>query len=739
LRPVGFARFGTRLEFRGKAMSNLPIRRVVLYKHGVGYFEREAAVSGDETLTLAFKQREVSDVLKSLTVLDLGGGTVSAVSYDSTTPADQLLSEIALTIPDSNSLTKLLPQLRGARVAVRPAGAQPVVGAVLGIDTAEVRTPAGLQQTPRLSILTDAGEVRSFDLFDLDLTLLDEGLRRDLEFLLRTQLGAKKKDARTFTLFAQGAGARTLRLSYVLEAPVWKATYRILLAEGGRSPEPPNPPGPPSLGGKGGDVPTDLPGSASATAVSREESLRGHPSPSGGGAGGGVEPLIQGWAVVDNTSDEDWTDVALTLVAGLPVSFVHDLYTPRYIRRPVVQVKETTGVLPPMSEYGIEEDFPAAFGPMSAEAVMMSAPGEPGPAARKMKSAPLGGGGGRGGYAGPSSVDTQTRERQVGDLFEYAIEKPVTVRRNQSALVPIVLKPFAGRSVLLYQKAARAENPVRCVEFENTTGLTLEGGPVTVLDGGSYVGEAMLDTMKPNEHRLVGYAVELGVRVLDNTDSHDGTVTRVTIKKGALKTHAARVVKTTYTFASKADREQVLYLDHPRDGGKWKLGGGAVPHETTENHWRFKLALPANATTKFAVQQEQAIWQAVGLADFTADQLGGWVSAAWLDAATEAALRDVLAARAEVAGFEARLAALAQERAAIGADQKRLRDNLGSLGDRATEKELRERFVRSLGLQEDRLEEMKADEIRLTADRDAARARLAARLAALDYDGAVRG
>ncbi len=563
----------------------------------------------------------------------------------------------------------------------------PVQGAVLGVDTAEVRTPAGLQQTPRLSILTDVGEVRSFDLFDLDLTLLDDGLRRDLEFLLKTQLGAKKKDARTFTLFAQGEGSRTLRLSYVLEAPVWKATYRILLAQGDE------------------------------------------------------KPLIQGWAVVDNTSDEDWADVALTLVAGLPVSFVHDLYTPRYIRRPVVQVKEATGVLPPMAEAGFDDDFATmALGePMMA----MSADAPQAPAAtRKMRIAAA-----RaqtevveqqwGSRRGPSSVETQTRERQVGDLFEYAIEKPVTVRRNQSALVPIVLKPFAGRSVLLYQKAARAGNPVRCVEFENTTGLTLEGGPVTVLDDGSYVGEAMLDTLKPGEQRLVGYAVELGVRVLDNIDSHDGTVTRVTVKKGALKTHAARVVKTTYTFASKADREQTLYLDHPRDGGRWTLGGAARPHETTENHWRFKLPLPPNSATKFVVQQEQTAWQTYELAEVTDEQLGAWVAASWLDAPTETALCDVLAARAEAAGFEAKLAALAQERAAIGADQKRLRENLGSLGDRATEKELRERFVRTLGKQEDRLEELNAEEAQLTADRDAARARLAARLAALDYDGAV--
>jgi hypothetical protein len=696
-------------------MPNLPIRRVVLYKHGVGYFEREAAVTGDETLSLAFKQREVSDVLKSLTVLDLDGGTVSAVSYDSTTPADQLLSEIALTIPDSGSLAKLLPQLKGARVAVRAAGAAQVQGAVLGIDTAETRTPNGLQQVPRLSVLTDAGEVRSFDLYDADLTLLDDGLRRDLEFYLRTQLGSKKKDARTFTLFAQGAGPRTLRLSYVLEAPVWKATYRILLDE-------------PASGGR--QPPEAMHDHSSG------ESTRGADAPRSPG-----QPLIQGWAVVDNTSDEDWADVALTLVAGLPVSFVHDLYTPRYIRRPVVAVKETTGVLPPMAEAGvgdIDDDLgvQAAAAPAAYAAADLSVPVAN---SRKMMARP--GAGGRGSYDAPasavSSVQTQTRERQVGDLFEYEIERPVTVRRNQSALVPIVLKPFAGRSVLLYQKAARAENPVRCVEFENTTGLTLEGGPVTVLDAGSYVGEAMLDTMKPAEHRLVGYAVELGVRVLDNIDSHNGRVSRVTIKGGTLQTHYAQVQKTTYTFTSKADREQVLYLDHPRGGWKWTLTDTPKPHETTENNWRFRFPLPPTATTRFVVRQEMTLWQTFALAELTEEQLGGWVGASYLDEKTVKALGEVLAALKAEERIDAQLTDLEQERTKIAADQKRLRDNLGSLGDRASEKELRERFVRTLTQQEDRLEALAAEEAMLRRDRDAARDRLASVLGKLDYDAAV--
>jgi len=685
-------------------MSNLPIRRVVLFKHGVGYFEREARVTGDQSLALSFKQREVSDVLKSLTVLDLDGGTVSAVSYDSTKPLEKLLAEIALSIPNSGSLVGLLPQIKGARVAVRPTGGAALQGAILGIDTLETTTDGTTAKHPRLALLTDSGDVRTFDLFDLELTLLDEGIKRDLDFYLRTQLASKKKDARTFTLFAQGDGERTVRVSYVLEAPVWKATYRVILNE-----DAPTPPA---------------------------------PLPEGKGEKE-AQPLIQGWAVVDNTSDEDWSEVDLTLVAGLPVSFTHDLYTPRYIRRPVVEVRETTGVLPPMAEDGFDDDLDDddddefndtgesyASKPvvsdrerMMLKGIRVSAPGMIADAPRAKSAV--------------SSVQAQTRERQVGDLFEYGIEKPVTVRRNQSALVPILLKPFNGRSVLLYQKAARPENPIRCVEFENTTGLTLEGGPVTVLDSGSYVGEAMLDTMKPTENRLVGYAVELAVRVLDNVDSHSDRVTRVVIRNGTLRTHYAQVQKTTYTLSSKSDKEQVLYLDHPRDGREWKLFDTAKPHEITENYWRFRFALPPNAATKFVVQQAQTLYQNWGLADLTEKQFAAWVSAKYLDKPTEKALKDALAQRQKLAQIENKLNKLNEERGKIHTDQQRVRENLGALGDRASEKELRERFVATLGKQEDRLAAMLAEEDTLRADRDAAREKLNELLAKLEYDAEV--
>jgi hypothetical protein len=659
-------------------MAAPPITRVVLYKHGVGYFEREGPVEGDATLSLTFRQGEVSDVLKSLIALDLDGGHVATVSYDSTKPRDQLLAEVALAIPDKDSLVGLLPQLKGTRVSVRPRDGAGAEGLLLGVDRAKWPAGEGAIDAVLLSIVTDAGQVRSFVLHEVEgVEILDDAVRRDLEFYLRTELSSKKKDSRGFTILARGEGRRRLRLGYTVEAPVWRATYRLILGEEG--------------------------------------------SP----------PMIQGWAVVDNTQDEDWENVALSLVSGLPVSFVHDLYTPRYVRRPEVAVEETTGVLPPVVEEGIAavEGFAAVAAGVGAGADRGRMRGM---AARAMPSAAP---------APPrtavSSTPAQVRERKLGDLFAYEIEHPVTIRRNQSALVPIVLRPFRGRPILLYNKQTRAENPMRCVEFENTTGLTLEGGPVTVLEGGDYVGEAMLETLKPDDRRLVPYAVELGVHVLDNIDSHDDRVVRVVIRKGQLKTYYAQVQKTTYTLNNKSAEAQVVELEHPRQGRDWTLDGPAEPREVTENFWRFRFDLPAREVTRFVAQQRRKLHQAFALADLTEAHLGLWLEQRYLDPATEAVLREVLDLGRQSARLGEQIQQLEAERAKVFQDQARLRENLNSLGDRASEKELRERYVRVLNGQEDRLEQIDRELADLAKQRDACRARIDERLGALEFEKAL--
>jgi hypothetical protein len=652
-----------------------PIARVVLYKHGVGYFEREGKIDGDATLSLTFKQTEVSDVLKSLTVLDLNGGHIASVSYDSTKPLEQLLAEVALTIPDQGSLVNLLPQMKGARVALHSGVAEPLEGVILGIDTTERQTGDGIAHVVLLSVLTDKGDIRELDLHTLvAIQLLDATLRRDLDFYLKTQLSAKKKDSRTFTFFAQGQGERTIRLSYTLEAPVWKATYRILLGDDGKP------------------------------------------------------PMIQGWAVVDNMQDEDWDNVQLSLIAGLPVSFTHDLYTPRYIRRPVVRVQETTGVLPPVVEDGM-----ALAAEYEESAVMYaSAPMKMAKSARQLEGimAPMG-------ARGPSSMPTQVRERKVGDLFEYEIEHPVTIKRNQSALVPIVLRDFAGRPVLLYNKQTRAENPMRSVEFKNTTGLTLEGGPVTVLELGTYVGEAMLETMKPDEERLVPYSVELGVHVLDNVDSHNDRVHRVIIRRGQLKAQYLQIEQTTYHFNNKSDTAQVVYLEHPRSSSEWKLFETPDPHEITDSFWRFRFTIDPKKVTAFVVKQRQTLATVYGLTGLSVQQLSIWIEQKYLDAKTQKTLTQVMELRQEIARIDEAMGTLGADRSSLHDEQKRIRENLQSIGDRPGEKELRARYLKTLNAQEDRLEAIDKDVQAKTKAREAAQEKINTVIAKLEYDAEV--
>jgi hypothetical protein len=511
------------------------------------------------------------------------------------------------------------------------------------------------------------------------LQILDPGLRRDLDFYLRTQLSSKKKDSRTFTFFAQGQGTRTVRLSYTLEAPVWKATYRIILGEEGQP------------------------------------------------------PLIQGWAVVDNTQDEDWENVQLSLVAGLPVSFVHDLYTPRYIRRPVVQVQETTGVLPPVVEEGIPMEAMMMEMAEESEAMEPRAGLRVPVRSRQLlaKQAPV-----AMDRAMASSTPAQVRQRKLGDLFEYEIEHPVTIRRNQSALVPIVLRSFEGRPVLLYNKHNRVENPMRSVELKNTTGLTLEGGPVSVQEGGSYVGEAMLDTLKPDEQRLVPYAVELSVHVLDNVESHESNVSRVIIRNRILTFFRGKEQKTTYTFHNKGEVEQLIYLEHGRSQ-RWELVDTPAPHEITEGYWRFRFALPAKKVTAFTIQQRIVTHYDLGLADAADNQLAFWIEQRYFDKKTEKVLGQVFALRRETAVQEERIVRLQQERETIHQEQQRIRQNLEAVGDRPAEKALRVRFVRTLNDQEDRLERISQDIKDAEKARDRCREQMAGLLEKLEYDAVV--
>src|SRR5438045_552575 len=112
-------RFVVTVVFAGVAFAQLPVKRVVLYKNGVGYFEHVGRVQGNQEVAIPFTSGQLNDVLKSLTVLDLGGGRITGVGYGSSAPVDRQLGDLRLPIGEHTTLTDFLGALRGARVEIR--------------------------------------------------------------------------------------------------------------------------------------------------------------------------------------------------------------------------------------------------------------------------------------------------------------------------------------------------------------------------------------------------------------------------------------------------------------------------------------------------------------------------------------------------------------------------------------------------------------------------------------------
>ena len=658
----------------------LPIRKVVLYKHGVGYFERHGDIEGDSAVSLHFKTSEMNDVLKSLTTLDLDGGLIASVSYESTKPLEKQLEDIAIRLTDKNALTGLLAQIKGARVAVE-SGARKVEGTVIGTETVERRDGDGVLHTSYVSLLVDGAAVQSFDLLEIkSLSFLDEDLRKDLQHLLDISISGKKKDLRKLTIFGKGSGKRRLLASYTVETPVWKTSYRILLAA--------------------------------------------------------ARTRIQGWALVDNTQDEDWDDVRLSLVAGLPISFVHDLYSPRYKRRPVVKVQEEEAYAPPVMETSI------MLGALEDAPTLSARRGEG--AARRLavaEAAEIGGMTGDLSVASRSasrerSVQVQTRTVEVGDLFEYAIDNPVSVKRNQSALVPILSAELDGRRVAVYNPEIREKNPMSAVHLRNTTGMTLEGGPLTVLEDESYVGESMLETMKPDEERLVPFSVELGCTVTldDHSDLRDVHFSRVA--GGKLHLHRYRIRRKTYVILNKTDRKLDLFLEH-RFAPGWELVDTPNPAERTDHFYRFRFDVSPKSATKFVVNEKGEESEVLAVHNANRDQLRLWVESKYIDRKTSEAVEECVQLYEKAAALVRRVQERDREISEIFQNQERLRKNLQALGGSQDEKGLRERYVAELSNEEDKIAQYRAESKNMREEKDKREEELRARLGRLNFETAV--
>jgi hypothetical protein len=695
-------------ETQPSAGQSLPLRRVTLYSNGVAYFERRGTVTGRAEIDLSFKQSQVDDVLKSLVVLDLGRGRVGAVSYNSSAPPSARLNEIPFSIDASTNgdaaggMAGVLEQLQGARVAVTAAN-RVVTGAVLTVGERQLPTEKDKPpvKTHTLVITTDSGELQSFDLNDVRaIKLLDEGARHDITQFASASASARRRDAKTITVTSEGDGQREMVISYTIAAPIWKTTYRVVLDPEGK-------------------------------------------------------PFFQGWAVVDNVSEEDWQDVSLSLVSGTPVSFIQPIQKPLYRYRPVIPIPEDLSLNPQIHDadevYAVSHGVPGGVpggvvGGVPGGSIAGDRPAPPPPLAAAAERAQqfnqrrdFSVVENSAGFSRPttsvssaitsgeSGVETAASGSEVGELFEYRVEHPVTVRRDRSALIPILQTKMEGERVSVYNEATRKDRPMHGVRLKNTSALTLEGGSLTVIDGDAYAGEALIERLKSNEQRFISFGLDLAALVTTKFNSERRPVFLVRAQRGVFEAHYHQTQKKTYTIINQTDKQRVVYVEHPIRQG-WKLSDDTQkPSSQTINFYRFRVELKPRETVGLPVIETQALMDTYQLANLTSRDVELFVAGNYIDAAMRAELEKLIDLKLRIGKESLRINALDKEAEEIGDDQKRLRENIATLKNTNEAKQLVARYIAKAGEQETRLEQIAKEKraaqdamAKLTAEFDAA-------------------
>jgi hypothetical protein len=665
--------------------AELPIGQIVLFSSGVGYFQREGTVENSARVDLSFPVQDINDLLKSMVVRDLDGGVVSTVSYDSNAPVEKTLKSFAINLNGNPSFGGILSQARGEKVEVvlqQTNATQPgtMTGTVIGVETQH--QPAGKDATVNVELLNlwCADGMRSLKLAEIQRVrfinpIMDSEFKKALETLALSHDTQKKAVSLNFV----GEGRRQVKVGYVIENPIWKTSYRLVL-------------------------PKD-----------KED-----------------KPFLQGWAVVENPSDEDWKDCRMALVSGRPISFQMDLYTPLFVPRPVVEPELFASLRPVAYSGGLFDDRATGLSTVTAPSGGFAGGGPGGP----MPGMPPGGGGRLGLGAEKANRDMEALRRtgadakqgnwmekdgklqlgqgvssvatasKLGDFFQYVIDKPVNLPRQKSAMLPIVNKDVEGTRVSIYNEHTQAKFPLLGLKLKNTSGLHLMQGPITVFEGNNYAGDARILDLQPKEERLISYAVDLGTEVNPVPSSDNGRYTMIKAVKGVIETTTKVKETKTYTIKNRNEAERLVMIEHPVRNEFKLIEDKVKPTEVASDVYRFEIKVPAGKSETHVVTEERVINQGFQVSNIDDNQIRIFLNSPVTSDKVKKGLKEALDLRWAVAKTQREIGDQQQQLKVITDDQARLRANLKEMPSTAA---AYKRYLEKFDAQETQIEQYQAE------------------------------
>ena len=649
------------------ATTDVPVNRVMLFSSGVGYFEHAGSVRGNGSTELRFKASQINDILKSIVLQDEDGGRVGTISYPSQDPLSKTLKSFQVDITQNPSLAQLLNQLRGARVSVQ-SQAERLAGTILGVEiTRKTLAPGEVTESATLNLLSGA-TVRAIALQSITTLSLDDAqLEEELAKALAALAQARDQDKKPVTINFSGAGERRVRIGYVVETPIWKTSYRLLLGDKG--------------------TPTRL----------------------------------QGWAIVENQTESDWNGVSLALVSGRPMSFMMDLYQPLYATRPTVVPELFAGLVPQVYDGGTASNRArvAMASPAPARDELRRASdsvtdfrrGDVMSKAMAAEAPAL--------MDASRSVQSMASGAKLGALFQYSVGN-VTIARQKSAMLPIITDSIEAERVSIYNASVLQTNPLNGVRLRNTTGKHLLQGPVTVLDMSSYAGDARIDDVPPGQDRLLSYGIDLDMRVDASKNTQTASVVSAKIVKGMLVVERKNVASQEYATDNTTGKDKQLVIEHPIRSG-WKLVGTLRPAETTPTLYRFNGTAVANKVTTLTVREEIVTSETIAMLPADVGSLIYYSRTGEIARDVRDALAKAIRLKQAVLDFERQINARSQQINEITAEQTRIRENMKTVSSGS---QYYNRLLAKLNEQESSIESLQKERIALSASRDAARKEL---------------
>jgi hypothetical protein len=404
--------------------------------------------------------------------------------------------------------------------------------------------------------------------------------------------------------------------------------------------------------------------------------------------GASGQPVLEGWAIVDNTTGEDWTKVQLSLVSGRPISFVSQLYAPKYVDRPAAELADDRAARPVVHEGDYKAEALAGVGGGVNRLQQFAQLQRPQAATAAPERAEF-----KNLMVEPSSIVASATAGELGELFEYRVAQPVTIRKDESAMLPFLQQPIEARKLLIYSDHS-SQHPTNAAELTNSSGKTLDGGPITVYDGGAYGGEALMETLKAADKRLISYAVDIGTRITEAFGSKQAVVREIHAARGVLTTKLAAEETRTYTIRNVDKKAKTLIIEHPLRPGYTLLN--QKPAEKTASAYRFEIQLAPGATQEFPVSEERVYDQTYQVASLTPDVILTYVSNRTLSDAGRKQLQRITDQKQQVAENGRALQEAEGQTRDLNADEERIRQNINTLNNVGGQQQQVQNYARDL-------------------------------------------